>query len=75
MQILIDISEHEWEYLNKLVANGDQLGHYERLLVNGELIVNNALKQDNSENEEVQNEEQCRNTNSLDKSQTKEKRK
>ncbi len=35
MKLEIDISEHEWEYLNKLVANGDQLGHYERLLVNG----------------------------------------
>ena len=35
MQIVIDIKKREWEYLNKLVENGDQLGHYERLLVNG----------------------------------------
>ena len=35
MQIVTDITEHEWEYLNKLVKNGDVLGHYERLLVNG----------------------------------------
>lgn len=35
MQLVIDITEHEWEYLNKLVKNGDVLGHYERLLVNG----------------------------------------
>lgn len=35
MQIVIDITEHEWEYLNKLVKNGDVLGHYERVLVNG----------------------------------------
>ena len=34
-KIVIDITEHEWEYLNKLVKNGDVLGHYERLIVNG----------------------------------------
>ena len=35
MEIVIKITEHEWEYLNKLVKNEDILGHYERLLVNG----------------------------------------
>lgn len=35
IQLVIDITEHEWEYLNKLVKNGDVLGHYERLIVNG----------------------------------------
>ena len=35
IELVINITEHEWEYLNKLVKNGDQLGHYERLLVNG----------------------------------------
>ena len=35
MDIIVEITEHEWEYLNKLVLNGDVLGHYERLLVNG----------------------------------------
>lgn len=35
IKVVIDISKHEWKYLNKLVENGDQLGHYERLLVNG----------------------------------------
>lgn len=35
IEVVINISKHEWEYINKLVENGDQLGHYERLLVNG----------------------------------------
>ena len=35
IEVVINITKHEWEYLNKLVENGDQLGHYERLLVNG----------------------------------------
>lgn len=35
IKVVIDISKHEWEYLNRLVGNGDQLGHYERLIVNG----------------------------------------
>ena len=35
IEVVINISKHEWEYLNKLIENGDQLGHYERLLVNG----------------------------------------
>lgn len=35
IKVVINITKHEWEYLNKLVENGDQLGHYERLLVNG----------------------------------------
>ena len=35
MQMVIDITENEWEYLNKLCDNGDILGHYERLIVNG----------------------------------------
>lgn len=35
IEVVINISKHEWEYLNKLVENGDQFGHYERLLVNG----------------------------------------
>lgn len=35
IEVVIKITKHEWEYLNKLVENGDQLGHYERLLVNG----------------------------------------
>lgn len=35
IKVVINITRHEWEYLNKLVENGDQLGHYERLLVNG----------------------------------------
>ena len=35
IEVVINITKHEWEYLNKLVDNGDQLGHYERLIVNG----------------------------------------
>lgn len=35
IKVVINITKHEWEYLNKLVENRDQLGHYERLLVNG----------------------------------------
>lgn len=35
IELVINITKYEWEYLNKLVENGDQLGHYERLLVNG----------------------------------------
>lgn len=35
IEVVINITRQEWEYLNKLVKNGDQLGHYERLLVNG----------------------------------------
>lgn len=35
IELVVNITKHEWEYLNKLVENGDQLGHYERLLVNG----------------------------------------
>ena len=35
IKVIVNITKHEWEYLNKLVENGDQLGHYERLLVNG----------------------------------------
>lgn len=35
IEVVINITKHEWEYLNKLVENGDQLGHHERLLVNG----------------------------------------
>lgn len=35
IEVVINITKHEWEYLNKLVENGDQLGHYERLIVNG----------------------------------------
>lgn len=38
MKLIIDITENEWEYLNKLVANNDILGHYERLLVNGNVL-------------------------------------
>lgn len=35
LKVVVNITKREWEYLNKLVENGDQLGHYERLLVNG----------------------------------------
>lgn len=35
MKVVVNITKREWEYLNKLVENGDQLRHYERLLVNG----------------------------------------
>lgn len=35
IKVIVNITKHEWEYLNKLVENGDQLGHYERLIVNG----------------------------------------
>ena len=27
IEVVINITKHEWEYLNKLVDNGDQLGH------------------------------------------------
>ena len=46
MQVVIEMTEHEWEYLNKLVANGDILGHYERLLVNGTPLHENATNGD-----------------------------
>lgn len=54
IEVVINITKHEWEYLNKLVENGDQLGHYERLLVNGtplpkwhgRLIDGNALQKE-----------------------------
>ena len=35
IKVIVNITKHEWEYLNKLVENGDQLGHHERLIVNG----------------------------------------
>lgn len=38
IEVVINITRQEWEYLNKLLKNEDQLGHYERLLVNGKLL-------------------------------------
>lgn len=35
MKVLIEITKHEWNYLNKLAKNGDILGHYKRLILNG----------------------------------------
>ena len=38
IEVVINITRQEWEYLNKLVENGDQLGHYERLIANGKSL-------------------------------------
>lgn len=46
IEVVINIAKHEWEYLNKLVENGDQLGHYERLVVNGTPLPDNATNGD-----------------------------
>ena len=48
MKVEIEITKHEWDYLNKLAKNGDILGHYERLILNGtpidQSISDNSIK-------------------------------
>lgn len=35
MEIVVEITDSEYDYLQKLSKNGDQLGHYERILAGG----------------------------------------